>query len=92
MSTLLIVALPVRLSGPGNVLFFQERIGINGQRFHMIKFRSMAADAEARLAARQDTQHDVQQLVEARGARNEPSRHTRGGMSGSIRKSKNPAV
>ena len=57
------IALAVRLSGSGNVLFFQERVGINGQRFHMIKFRSMVADAEARLAALQDTQRDVGNLV-----------------------------
>lgn len=43
------VALCVRFSTPGPVLFRQERIGINGEPFHMLKFRSMVTDAEARL-------------------------------------------
>ncbi|WP_233201656.1 sugar transferase [Cryobacterium sp. Y11] len=49
------IALAVKLSGSGKVLFYQERVGINGRHFHMIKFRSMVADAEARLADLQDT-------------------------------------
>lgn len=48
---LLLVALAVRLSSPGPVFFVQTRIGLNGQRFGMIKFRSMYRDAEARRAA-----------------------------------------
>lgn len=46
-----IIALAVRLSGPGPVFFVQTRIGRNGQPFGMIKFRSMHADAESRRAA-----------------------------------------
>nr|WP_241993006.1 sugar transferase [Cryobacterium frigoriphilum] len=46
---LLIIAVGVRLSTPGPVLFRQERIGINGEPFHMLKFRSMVTDAEALL-------------------------------------------
>lgn len=48
---LLATALAVKLSSPGPVFFVQTRIGLNGQRFGMIKFRSMYADAEARRAA-----------------------------------------
>lgn len=48
---LLVIALAVRCSGPGPVFFVQTRIGLNGQPFGMIKFRSMHADAEARRAA-----------------------------------------
>lgn len=47
---LLVIALAVRCSGPGPVFFVQTRIGLNGQPFGMIKFRSMHADAEARRA------------------------------------------
>ncbi|MDJ0338345.1 sugar transferase [Cryobacterium sp. PH31-O1] len=47
---LLAIALAVRMSGAGRVLFTQQRVGFNGNRFHMIKFRSMVVDAEARLA------------------------------------------
>jgi lipopolysaccharide/colanic/teichoic acid biosynthesis glycosyltransferase len=48
---LLIIALAVRLSGPGPVFFVQTRIGRGGVPFGMIKFRSMHADAQARRAA-----------------------------------------
>lgn len=44
------VALAVKFSSPGPVLFSQERIGRDGSTFRMLKFRSMVVDAEARLA------------------------------------------
>jgi len=45
---LLIVAVFVKLTSPrGPVLFTQERIGMNGQPFKVIKFRTMIPDAEA---------------------------------------------
>ena len=46
---LLVTALCVKAS-PGPVFFRQERVGLAGRRFHMLKFRSMVVDAEARLA------------------------------------------
>ena len=48
---LMIIALAVRLSSPGPVLFRQERMSLNGQRFRMLKFRSMPVDAEAKTGA-----------------------------------------
>jgi Undecaprenyl-phosphate glucose phosphotransferase len=36
----------VRLSSPGPVLYRQERCGLNGQSFRMLKFRTMRVDAE----------------------------------------------
>lgn len=48
---LIVIAVAVKLSSPGPVLFGQIRIGQNGRRFRMWKFRSMAADAEARQPA-----------------------------------------
>jgi lipopolysaccharide/colanic/teichoic acid biosynthesis glycosyltransferase len=47
----LIIALAVRLSSKGPVLFRQTRVGLNGETFGMLKFRSMYADAEDRRAA-----------------------------------------
>lgn len=44
------VALAIKLDDGGPVFFRQERVGQNGRPFHMHKFRSMAVDAEARLA------------------------------------------
>lgn len=40
------IALRVRLSSPGPVLFRQERIGMNGRPVIIYKFRSMFTDAE----------------------------------------------
>lgn len=51
---LLLLAIVVRLSTPGPILFRQERVGYNGGHFHMFKFRSMVIDAEARLLDLQD--------------------------------------
>jgi exopolysaccharide biosynthesis polyprenyl glycosylphosphotransferase len=46
-----ICALMVRLESGGPVLFRQERAGIEGSLFTMIKFRSMVVDAEEKLAS-----------------------------------------
>ncbi|MBF4599475.1 sugar transferase [Frigoribacterium sp. VKM Ac-1396] len=45
-----LVALAVRLDGPGPVLFRQRRVGRDGRTFEMLKFRSMVVDAESRLS------------------------------------------
>jgi exopolysaccharide biosynthesis polyprenyl glycosylphosphotransferase len=44
---LFLLALLVKLSSKGPVFYFQNRIGMDGQEFNMIKFRSMVVDAEA---------------------------------------------
>jgi lipopolysaccharide/colanic/teichoic acid biosynthesis glycosyltransferase len=46
---LLLVALLVKVTSKGPVLFKQERIGFCGNKFYMYKFRSMYTDAEERL-------------------------------------------
>jgi exopolysaccharide biosynthesis polyprenyl glycosylphosphotransferase len=43
-----VIAVLVRMTSPGPVLFRQERIGVDGARFTMLKFRSMVEDAEQR--------------------------------------------
>jgi putative colanic acid biosynthesis UDP-glucose lipid carrier transferase len=43
---LLTIALGVRLSSPGPILFRQERVSWNGNKFNMLKFRSMAMHVE----------------------------------------------
>jgi len=55
---LIVIAFWVRLSTPGPVLFRQERVGFRGRPFLMLKFRSMVADAEARLPGLLD-RHDA---------------------------------
>lgn len=46
---LLVIALLVKTTSPGPLLFSQERIGLHGKKFKMYKFRSMYVDAEERL-------------------------------------------
>jgi exopolysaccharide biosynthesis polyprenyl glycosylphosphotransferase len=41
-----LVALLVKLSSPGPVFFIQDRVGWDGRRFRMFKFRTMHNDAE----------------------------------------------
>jgi exopolysaccharide biosynthesis polyprenyl glycosylphosphotransferase len=44
---LLLVTLAVALTSRGPVLFRQERMGLDGRPFRMLKFRTMRADAES---------------------------------------------
>jgi len=48
---LLVLALIVRLTSSGPVLFKQTRIGYHGREFQMLKFRSMVTNAEELLAS-----------------------------------------
>ncbi|MEO7454706.1 MAG: exopolysaccharide biosynthesis polyprenyl glycosylphosphotransferase [Gemmatimonadaceae bacterium] len=41
-----IVAVAIRLDSPGPVLFSQERVGLGGRRFRMLKFRTMRHGAD----------------------------------------------
>jgi len=45
-----LIALAIKLESRGPVFFIQERIGLGGRPFRLIKFRTMVADAEARKA------------------------------------------
>jgi Undecaprenyl-phosphate glucose phosphotransferase len=45
------IALLVKLSSRGPVFYRQERCGLNGQSFQMLKFRSMRSDAENQTGA-----------------------------------------
>jgi len=47
---LLVVALAIYLQDGGHVLFAHRRVGFRGRPFYCLKFRSMALNAEARLA------------------------------------------
>ena len=41
------IALAVKLTSPGPILYRQDRMGLDGQRFQMLKFRTMGVNAEA---------------------------------------------
>jgi exopolysaccharide biosynthesis polyprenyl glycosylphosphotransferase len=45
---LLLTALAIKFTDPGPIFFSQVRVGRNGRRFKMHKFRSMVVDAEKR--------------------------------------------
>jgi exopolysaccharide biosynthesis polyprenyl glycosylphosphotransferase len=63
------VAIAVKVSSPGPVIFAQERLGLNKRRFRMYKFRTMVSNAEQRMA-------ELEHLNEASGPvfkiRNDP--------------------
>jgi lipopolysaccharide/colanic/teichoic acid biosynthesis glycosyltransferase len=54
---LLAVAVAVRLGSPGPALFRQVRVGLGGEPFVLLKFRTMVVDAEA-LAANVSAEDD----------------------------------
>jgi exopolysaccharide biosynthesis polyprenyl glycosylphosphotransferase len=56
---LLAVTVAIKLTSKGPVFFRQDRVGINGETFRMIKFRSMVIDAESRLEALKAQQRDA---------------------------------
>jgi exopolysaccharide biosynthesis polyprenyl glycosylphosphotransferase len=43
---IILAIIRVKLSSKGSVFYFQERIGLNGKPFNIIKFRSMYMDSE----------------------------------------------
>jgi exopolysaccharide biosynthesis polyprenyl glycosylphosphotransferase len=44
---LVVFAVAIKLDSKGPVFFRQLRVGRNGERFHMLKFRTMVADADS---------------------------------------------
>jgi lipopolysaccharide/colanic/teichoic acid biosynthesis glycosyltransferase len=55
---LVLIVVAICIESPGNPIFRQERLGLHGKRFKMLKLRSMVPDAERRQA-------EVQHLNEA---------------------------
>jgi Undecaprenyl-phosphate glucose phosphotransferase len=43
---MLVIALGIKLTSSGPILYRQERMGLDGKRFQMLKFRTMFEDAE----------------------------------------------
>ena len=54
----LITAIAIKLDSKGPVFFKQERVGMNGQRFKIVKFRSMFEDAEKKTGPVWSTKDD----------------------------------
>jgi lipopolysaccharide/colanic/teichoic acid biosynthesis glycosyltransferase len=55
---MLLTALAVRLESRGPIIYRQERVGLGGQSFMCLKFRSMRTDAEKDGVARWATKND----------------------------------
>jgi Undecaprenyl-phosphate glucose phosphotransferase len=53
------IALLIRLTSPGSVLLRQERMGLDGRRFQMLKFRTMREHAEVDTGPVWATPNDV---------------------------------
>lgn len=53
---LLAIAIAVKASGPGAILYRQTRVGLKGELFGMLKFRSMVQGADDQLASLLDAQ------------------------------------
>lgn len=45
---LALVAIAIKLTSPGPVFYHQERLGLDGRPFHILKFRSMPVDTETK--------------------------------------------
>ncbi|QDT34631.1 sugar transferase [Thalassoglobus polymorphus] len=48
---ILLAALIVKITSPGPAFYFQERLGLNGSSFTLIKLRTMKQDAESKTGA-----------------------------------------
>ncbi|MSQ93059.1 MAG: undecaprenyl-phosphate glucose phosphotransferase [Gemmataceae bacterium] len=48
---LALIGVLIKLTSPGPIFYSQERCGLNGRTFKMLKFRSMRADAEQKSGA-----------------------------------------
>ncbi|MDR2073425.1 MAG: undecaprenyl-phosphate galactose phosphotransferase WbaP [Spirochaetaceae bacterium] len=73
LPVLLIIALLIKLASPGPVLYIQERLGQNGKKFKMYKFRSMVIDAEHTLEKLLKDSPDLQKEYETnRKLKNDP--------------------
>ncbi len=68
---LALIAVLVKLSSPGPIFYRQERCGLNGRPFHMLKFRSLRVDAEQKSGA-------------VWAVKNDPRRTRLGGASASV--------
>lgn len=55
---MLLIALAIKLTSRGPVFYTQERMGLDGRTFRMLKFRTMRADAEAQTGAVWATEND----------------------------------
>ena len=64
-----LIAILVRATSHGSVIFKQRRVGLNGQTFICYKFRSMVADADAQIHKEYVTEYASGRLSHLRAAK-----------------------
>ena len=76
MPVIFVIALAIKITSGGRVLFRQTRCGLNGRIFTLYKFRTMSEDAEVRrqdlLAPQRDDRPGVQAAHRSAGHRARP--------------------
>nr|WP_316640538.1 sugar transferase [uncultured Roseateles sp.] len=77
---MLLIALVIRLDGPGPVLFFQKRLGKNGRPFTFVKFRTLYADARQRFPELYAYQYSHDELADLKFKIDDDPRVTRCGV------------
>ena len=77
---MLLIALIIRLDGPGPVLFFQKRLGKNGRPFTFVKFRTLYADARQRFPELYAYQYSHEELADLKFKIDNDPRVTRCGV------------
>jgi Undecaprenyl-phosphate glucose phosphotransferase len=55
---MIVIAIAIKLTSPGPVMFSQERVGLNGNAFRMLKFRTMRVDSSNESDTRWTTADD----------------------------------
>src|SRR5262249_7594948 len=53
-----LIGLAIHITSPGPIFFTQERVGLNGKKFRMYKFRTMNVSETSESDTRWTTQHD----------------------------------
>ena len=48
---MIIIAIAIKIDSPGPLLYKQRRVGLDGEEFNVLKFRSMRQDAESKTGA-----------------------------------------
>jgi lipopolysaccharide/colanic/teichoic acid biosynthesis glycosyltransferase len=66
---LVVLVIAIMIESPGNPFFVQERLGLRGQRFKLLKLRTMVPDAEKR---RGEIEHLNEALPPLFKVRNDP--------------------
>ncbi len=62
LPVLAVVAVLVRATSEGPIFYLQERVGTKGERFRMVKFRTMVVNADAMVASL-STGHDLNAVL-----------------------------